>query len=167
MNLEQLFEWVLREADENNSGLPRLVDHIDSILQVISSNDSEQKRKYEGQFFFLANNTSQELKDLGVTGEFFNVKYGVISRHYKKDKYHCLTVQDWKDLCDTINHPFAIVPYLKGFRFYMRIQKNGKPMIVGINVENVARNLEINNITTTFFSDRIIDFSKIPNIKFL
>jgi len=46
----------------------------------------------------------------------------------------------------------------------MKIQKNGKPMIVGINV---ARNLEINNITTTFFSDRIIDFSKIPNIKFL
>jgi len=58
----------------------------------------------------------------------------------------------------------AVAPYLKGFRFYMKIQKNGKPMIVGINV---ARNLEINNITTTFFSDRIIDFSKIPNIKFL
>jgi len=164
----QLFESVLREADENKSGLPNLTDHIDSIIQAILSKDPKQKQRYEGHIYFLANNTSQELKDFGLRGEFFNVKYKVILRHYNKDENHRLTAQEWKDLCNNINHPFAVSPYIKGgFRLYMSIQKNGKPMIVGINVENAARNLEINNITTTFFSDRIIDFSKIPNIKFL
>jgi hypothetical protein len=105
-----LFEQVLREANENNSGLPHLADHIDSILQVISSGTPEQKKQYKGAFFFLSNNTSQELKDFGVIGEFFEVRYGVIARHYNKDKNHCLTAQNLKDLCVNINHPFAIAP---------------------------------------------------------
>ena len=155
----ELFEAVLREA--KNSSLPNLADNIDRVLQVIKNGTEEEKQQLSGIFFFIAE-TPQELINIGIKGEFFEVKYGVISRHHKKDPNHSLTAQNWKDLCNEIVRPFAISKYIDGFRFYTNVSVNNKPLAVGIDIKKIDKKLEVNTVSTAFGFDG--DISKIPDL---
>jgi hypothetical protein len=53
------------------------------------------------------------LKNEGLTGDFFDISYGTITRHNGKDLDHNLKHGDWIALCDKIDKPFAIAVYKK------------------------------------------------------
>jgi hypothetical protein len=90
------------------------------------------------------------MKNIGLTGDFFIVKYGVISRHRNKDNDHNLAEQDWKKLCEIIINPFAIGKYKNGFRLYMDMKVNKNWVITGVDIKSAGKNFEINAITTVF-----------------
>ena len=120
----------------------------------------------KGRHFYLAL-TPKELKDKGLHGEYFTVKYGVISRHYNKNPNHTWTKQNWIDLCQAITDPFAIAKYNDGFRLFTKIKINNNWGAVGVTVKskNMGRNLpgfEINALTTLFGYDG--DITRIPNL---
>ncbi len=62
------------DALKDKNAIPPLKDNIHTILH----GSPEAKSKLEGQFFHIAD-TPQFLKDKGLTGDYFSVKYGVIA----------------------------------------------------------------------------------------
>jgi len=67
----------------NRKQLQSLKDNIHIILH----GTKEQKEKLQRTFFYIAD-TPDFMKKLGLTGDFFSVRYGVISRHLGKDAGH-------------------------------------------------------------------------------
>jgi hypothetical protein len=133
--------------DANNRP-QNLRNHIHQILY----GTSEEKEKLEGKFFYLAD-TPQHIKDLGLSGSYFSIRYGVIARHSGKDTNHNLSEENWQDICDKIVSPFAISKYVRGFRLFLDTKVNNRWTVTGIDVKNIGKNLEINAITTAFGYD--------------
>jgi hypothetical protein len=127
----------------------RLIDCIDAISETILHGTPEQKKAFEMRRFFVAD-TPESLKPYGIIGDFFAVRYGVISRHFGKDPDHNLTAEHWKALTEEITRPFAISEYGNGFRLFTNVKIGDKWIIAGVDVKNMARNIEINNIATAF-----------------
>ena len=48
--------------------------------------------------FFDVAQTPKFMKELGLKGDKFTIRYGVIARHFDKDKSHKLTEDDWQKL---------------------------------------------------------------------
>ena len=67
-------------------------------------------RLYKMAFFDVAK-TPDFMKKLGLTGDRFTIKYGVLSRHAGKDASHLLTEKQWEELPDAIQKPFAITRF--------------------------------------------------------
>ena len=94
------------------------------------------------------------MKKLGLTGDRFTIKYGVLSRHAGKDDSHSLTEKLWEELPDALQKPFAITRFGgkdKGYRLYTTMKnENGETIVVGVDVKNVGRDMEVNAISTIF-----------------
>ena len=94
------------------------------------------------------------MKKLGLTGDRFTIKYGVLSRHAGKDASHLLTEKQWEELPDAIQKPFAITRFGEkenGYRLYTTMKNDkGETIVVGVDVKNIGRNLEVNSISTIF-----------------
>ena len=119
-------------------------------IHVILHGSNTEKEKIKGQFFYVAD-TPEFMKNLGLIGEYFNVRYGVITRHIKKDEDHSLTEQNWIDLCRRIIEPFAIVIHGKNrYRLFTDVQINDRNLVVCIDVKNVKKNFDVNAISTVF-----------------
>ena len=122
-----------------------LKDNIHGILH----GTKEEKEKLQRAFFYIAD-TPDFMKKLGLTGDYFSIRYGVISRHLGKDADHALQEKDWIDLCDKITIPFAIAHYRVGYRLFIDVKVNGVFITVGVNVKNPVKGLEINSVITAF-----------------
>ena len=89
-----------------------------------------------------------------MTGDRFTIKYGVLSRHAGKDDSHSLTEKQWEELPDALQKPFAITRFggkYKGYRLYTTMKnENGETIVVGVDVKNVGRDMEVNAISTIF-----------------
>ena len=89
-----------------------------------------------------------------MTGDRFTIKYGVLSRHAGKDDSHSLTEKQWEELPDALQKPFAITRFGgkdKGYRLYTTMKnENGETIVVGVDVKNVGRDMEVNAISTIF-----------------
>jgi len=128
--------------------MKNLRDNIHAILH----GTKEEKARLEGQFFYLAD-TPQFMKDIGLTGDYFEVKYGVISRHTGKDKDHCLSEDNWKELCNAITSPFAIAKYGEGYRLFTSVKLHNNYIVVGVDVKNIGKGIEVNAVSTAFTYD--------------
>ena len=110
-------------------------------------------RLYKMAFFDVAK-TPDFMKKLGLTGDRFTIKYGVLSRHAGKDDSHSLTEKLWEELPDALQKPFAITRFGgkdKGYRLYTTMKnENGETIVVGVDVKNVGRDMEVNAISTIF-----------------
>ena len=110
-------------------------------------------RLYKMAFFDVAK-TPDFMKKLGLTGDRFTIKYGVLSRHAGKDDSHSLTEKLWEELPDAIQKPFAITRFGEkenGYRLYTTMKNDkGETIVVGVDVKNIGRNLEVNSISTIF-----------------
>jgi hypothetical protein len=122
-----------------------LKDNIHTIL----NGTRDAKDKLQGRFFHIAD-TPQFMKELGLSGDYFEIKYGVIVRHYNKDADHALTEQTWKDLSTSITRPFAISESETGFKLFTNVKENGKDVVVGVEVKKTSQDLEVNAVTTAF-----------------
>ena len=94
------------------------------------------------------------MKKLGLTGDRFTIKYGVLSRHAGKDASHSLTEKQWEELPDAIQKPFAITRFGgkdNGYRLYTTMKNDkGETIVVGVDVKNAGRDMEVNAISTIF-----------------
>lgn len=126
-------------------GLPSLKDNIEKIL----NGTPDEKRTLQNRFFFVAE-TPAFMKELGLHGDYFSAKYGVISRHNGKDVWHNLTAKDWITLCDAIQEPFAITKHTDGFNVWTALKVDNCFVMAGVVVKSIGKNIEINAIRTVF-----------------
>lgn len=126
---------------------------INVVRDLYSKGKEYASRLYQRSFFNVAK-TPEFMKTLGLTGNNFTIRYGVIARHFGKDGSHDISEDGWEKLPDALTKPFAITKLSdkdKGFRLYTTLQNhNGEYIVVGVDVKNVGRDLEVNAIATVF-----------------
>ena len=129
---------------------PQLKDVVKAIYE---KGKSAASRLYKMAFFDVAK-TPDFMKKLWLTGDRFTIKYVVLSRHAGKDDSHSLTEKLWEELPDALQKPFAITRFGgkdKGYRLYTTMKnENGETIVVGVDVKNVGRDMEVNAISTIF-----------------
>ena len=138
-----------------NSPLPNFMQAVRALYQ--------KGKKAAAQLFqmsfFDVTKTPEFMKVLGLKGEKFTIRFGVISRHFGKDSDHKLPEDIWEQLPEALQRPFAISKHFeekngekkqKGYRIYTTLKHNDRYVIVGAEVKNIGRNLEINAIETAF-----------------
>lgn len=98
--------------------------------------------------------TPDFMKQLGMTGAKFTIRYGVIARHFGKDGSHNLTEAEWMQLPDALQKPFAIARLSgkeRAYRLYTLLKtEKGEYVVVGVDVKNAGRDMEVNSIATVF-----------------
>lgn len=145
-----------RGTDEDG-GQEKVTSGIDKLLQVVrdlyEKGNEYASKLYQRSFFDVAK-TPDFMRKFGLRGEKFTIKYGVISRHFGKDGSHSLSEKEWEQLPQALQNPFAITKRTdkKGaFRIYTALRlKNGEYVVIGVDVKNTGRNIEVNAISTVF-----------------
>ena len=147
------------EADSGKrDDVARKATFLDAIRTLYEKGKKVATQIFNRSFFDVAE-TPQFMKPLGLTGDRFTIRYGVISRHFGKDAEHDLPQELWERLPNALLEPFVITKYYadkdrkhpKGFRLYTSLQlQNGSYVVVAAEVKNAGRNLEVNAINTVF-----------------
>lgn len=149
--------WKLRnqQSNANDGGKHSLAEAV----KILYTKGKKYAAKLYQRTYFDVAKTPSLMKELGLTGERFTIRFGVISRHFGKDSDHKLPVEIWEQLPESLKHPFAITKHFerkgdkrieKGFRIYTTLQHNDKYVIVGADVKSAGKNLEINAIEIAF-----------------
>ncbi len=127
---------------------------IKDVVKTIVEKGKAVASKLFGRSFFDVAKTPDFMKKLGLTGDRFTIKYGVLSRHAGKDASHLLTEKQWEELPDAIQKPFAITRFggkENGYRLYTTMKNDkGETIVVGVDVKNAGRDMEVNAISTIF-----------------
>ena len=127
---------------------------IKDVVKTIYEKGKAVASKLFGRSIIDVAKTPDFMKKLGLTGDRFTIKYGVLSRHAGKDASHLLTEKQWEELPDAIQKPFAITRFGEkenGYRLYTTMKNDkGETIVVGVDVKNIGRNLEVNSISTIF-----------------
>lgn len=126
-----------------------------NAIDAIQSNDAERRQRYN-QRHFRINKTSDFLKSIGVKGDYFTVRTGVISRHINKDGSHGLGLKEWQDVAMSLSSPFAVTKYDKkdnAFRIWTNAKINDSYIVVGVDVKVSGKDMFVNSISTAFGLD--------------
>lgn len=134
---------------------------IDVVRTLFEKGKTEAAKLFQRRYFDVAN-TSELLKGLGLTGDKFTIRYGVIARHFGKDNQHDLPVEVWEKLPDALSHPLVVTKYhiekgkQKGYRIFTPIQLNdGSFVVVSAEVKNAGKAIEVNSINTLFGKNKV------------
>lgn len=134
---------------------------IDVVRTLFEKGKAEAAKMFQRRYFDVAN-TSELLKGLGLTGDKFTIRYGVIARHFGKDNQHDLPVEVWEKLPDALSHPLVVTKYYieegkqKGYRIFTPIQLNdGSFVVVSAEVKNAGKAIEVNSINTLFGKNKV------------
>jgi hypothetical protein len=144
-----------RTAEEANDG--NSVESKHSLMDVVHTLYTKGKdaagKLFQRSFFDVVE-TPNFMKKLGLTGDKFTIKYGVIARHLGKDASHNLSEKVWEQLPEALKHPFAISKLSvkdNSYRIYTSLKNDkGEYVVVGVDVKNGGRNIEVNAIATVF-----------------
>lgn len=143
----QVQEAIAAEKERNKPSF------LDVVRTLYEKGKTVASSLFQRSYFDVAE-TPDFLKEKGLTGDKFTIKYGTIARHVGKDEDHDLTEQVWEALPDALQHPFAVTKYGDdGFRIYTEIQVGDGFVVVGAEVKNAGRNVEVNSISTVFAKD--------------
>ena len=138
---------------------------FDAIHTLYSKGKAFASQLFNMKFFDVAE-TPDFMKRLGLTGDKFTIRYGVISRHFGKDNQHDFTEEEWKQIPKALSNPILITEYYqdeqqkrqKGYRLYTPLKlADGSYVVVSAEVKNAGKNLEINAINTIFGRNAISD----------
>ena len=144
-------EEAKRASEEAES---ELNSTIENVLNTIYKKGKDYASKIFNRKFFDFAKAPDFMKHLGMTGSKFTIRYGVIARHFGKDGSHDFTKSEWEQIPHAIEHPFAITQLKnkeKGFRIYTALKtEKGEYVVVGVDVKNAGRDIEVNAITTLF-----------------
>ena len=125
-----------------------------SAIHTLYTKGKDFASKLFNMKYFDVAKTPDFMKRIGLTGDKFTVRYGVMSRHFGKDGSHNFTEEEWRQLPDAIKSPFAISKLTDkkdGYRLYTTLKtEKGEYVVVGADVKNAGRNLEVNSIATIF-----------------
>uniref|UniRef100_UPI0040571F8D ADP-ribosyltransferase-containing protein n=1 Tax=Alistipes sp. TaxID=1872444 RepID=UPI0040571F8D len=129
---------------------PSLLD----VVRTLYSKGKEVASKLFGMKYFDVAQTPKFMQGLGLRGDKFTIKYGVIARHLGKDSSHTLTERDWGQLPQALQNPFAISKLIDkedSYRIYTTLRtEDGEFVVVGADVKNAGREIEVNAISTVF-----------------
>lgn len=149
------------QGDEGRDERPSLMDAVRTLYKK----GKDAAKQFARTFFDVAR-TPDFMKGVGLTGDRFTVRYGVLARHFGKDSAHDLPMEVWEQLPDALQKPFAISEYYtdedkqqqKGYRIYTRLQlADGSHVMVSAEVKNAGRDVEVNAINTVFGRSVISD----------
>ena len=138
---------------------------FDAIHTLYSKGKTFASQLFNMKYFDVAE-TPDFMKRLGLTGDKFTIRYGVISRHFGKDNQHDFTEEEWKQIPKALSNPILITEYYqdeqqkkqKGYRLYTPLKlSDGSYVVLSAEVKNAGRNLEINAINTIFGRNAISD----------
>lgn len=150
------------QGDEGRDERPSLMDAVRTLYE---KGKGAAQKLFNMTFFDVAR-TPDFMKGVGLTGDRFTVRYGVLARHFGKDSAHDLPMEVWEQLPDALQKPFAISEYYtdedkqqqKGYRIYTRLQlADGSHVMVSAEVKNAGRDVEVNAINTVFGRSVISD----------
>ena len=136
---------------------------LDAVKALYTKGKEFASKLYQMTFFDVAE-TPAFMKQLGLTGDRFTIRYGVIARHLGKDGRHDLPESVWEQLPKAIQDPFAITEYYtdedkkeqKGYRLYTALKlSDGSFVVVSAEVKNAGRDIEVNAINTVFGRDAL------------
>ena len=138
-------------ADRKNATQLRSVV---SLAEAIAEGNDIGIGKLRGKHFRLAK-TNGTLKEAGLTGEYFTIRAGVVLRHNGKDASHAITAQEWVGIADALTNkkPVLVEKYGEkdgSYRVWTEATINGNVAVVGVDVKNAGKNMEVNSITTAF-----------------
>ena len=143
-------ESEIRNRKDGGANAPTIEDVINTLY---SKGKEFASNLFSHKFFDFAD-TPDFMKKLGITGSKFTIRYGVISRHFGKDGSHDFTLREWKQLPEALKNPFAIAKLTdkeNGYRLYTSIKtEKGEYVVVGVDVKNAGRDIEVNAIVTLF-----------------
>lgn len=124
------------------------------VVNTLYTRGKEVASKLFSMKFFEVGTTPKFMQDLGLRGDKFTIRYGVIARHIGKDSSHTLTESDWEQLPNALQSPFAIAKLTDkedAYRLYTTLQtQSGEFVVVGVDVKNAGREIEVNSISTVF-----------------
>ncbi len=136
--------------EEVGGDAPSLLEAV----RTLYSRGKEVASKLFGMKFFDVAQTPKFMQELGLRGDKFTIKYGVIARHIGKDNSHTLTARDWEQLPEALQNPFAISRLTDkedSYRIYTTLQTaGGEYVVVGADVKNAGREIEVNAVSTVF-----------------
>lgn len=126
---------------------------LDVVRTLYSQGKEVASKLFQRSFFDIAQ-TPRFMQELGLRGDKFTIKYGVIARHISKDNSHSLSEQVWEQLPQALQNPFAISRITdreNSYRIYTTLEtENGEYVVVGVDVKNAGREIEVNAISTVF-----------------
>lgn len=125
-----------------------------NVVKTLYTKGKEFASKLFSRSFFDVAKTPDFMKQLGLRGDKFTIRYGVIARHVGKDGSHDLSEKDWERLPKALQTPFAITKLNNkkdSYRIYTTLQtEKGEYIVVGVEVKNAGRDLEVNAVSTAF-----------------
>ena len=134
-----------RQYDEQNgTELSRFVEFLERGRRLLDGENNH----------FHVGNTGDILNRFGISGK-ITVSTTAVNKRHTNDSDH-LTTEEWVKAISNINNPLAITKYGnqgKSFRIYTLVQKNGKNICVGVDVNNVGRDVNVTNVRTAFARD--------------
>lgn len=141
------------QAGGEGSGIGNALSLLDAVRTLYSKGKEVASKLFSMKFFDVAQ-TPKFMQELGLRGDKFTIKYGVIARHAGKDGSHTLTERDWEQLPQALQNPFAISKLndkKDAYRIYTSLQtEGGEFVVVGADVKNAGRDIEVNAISTVF-----------------
>jgi len=154
------------KADENKDGGLRFRDDdARDVAQSMDDNNGTEVVRFidflrrgrleqgESRYFHVGE-TGDILNEHGINGK-ITIGTSAVNSHHNEDADH-LDENDWVEVIEKINEPVAITEYGdKGnsYRIYTIVEKNGKNICVGVDVNSVGRDVNITNIRTAFARD--------------
>ena len=150
-------DQIVTGVDSGVSAMAESEIDITPLLNVVKTLYTKGKdfaSKLFSRSFFDVAKTPDFMKQLGLRGDKFTIRYGVIARHVGKDDSHDLSEKDWERLPKALQTPFAITKLNNkkdSYRIYTTLQtKKGEYIVVGVEVKNAGRDLEVNAVSTAF-----------------
>ena len=138
---------------------------LDAVRTLFEKGKAAASKLFQRSFFDVVE-TPDFMKALGLTGDKFTIRYGVIARHIGKDADHEIPEEIWTRLPEALKTPFAITKYFqdgqkkiqKGYRLYTSLRlSSGAYVVVSAEVKNAGRELEVNAINTIFGREALSD----------
>lgn len=138
---------------QGNGEIVESQSFLDVVRTLYSKGKEVASKLFQRSFFDIAQ-TPRFMQELGLRGDKFTIKYGVIARHISKDNSHSLSEQVWEQLPKALQNPFAISRITdreNSYRIYTTLEtENGEYVVVGVDVKNAGREIEVNAISTVF-----------------
>ena len=154
------------KADENKDGGLRFrEDDARDVAQSMDDNNGTEIVRFidflrrgrleqgESRYFHVGE-TGDILNEHGISGK-ITIGTSAVNSHHNEDTDH-LDENDWVEVIEKLNEPVAITEYGdrgNSFRIYTIVEKNGKNICVGVDVNSVGRDVNITNIRTAFARD--------------
>lgn len=154
------------KADENKDGGLRFRDDdARDVAQSMDDNNGTEVVRFidflrrgrleqgESRYFHVGE-TGDILNEHGISGK-ITIGTSAVNSHHNEDADH-LDENDWVEVIEKLNEPVAITEYGdrgNSYRIYTIVEKNGKNICVGVDVNSVGRDVNITNIRTAFARD--------------